>query len=678
MAISTILYITLALLLALGFAFFQYLFRKPHKTRKDYIFFFLRFLSVFLLLLLLVNPKITSTDYEIEKPQLVILADNSSSISYLNEAENLSELSARLSEDRDINERFEVNKIGFGEVLNMNENLDFSASQTDIYTALNETGDIFSGKQTAVVLLTDGNQSRGRDFRYFKNNNNLEIFPVAIGDTTSYEDLSINRINSNKYAFLNNRFPVEIFVKYSGNRPLTTRLNILTGNNSIVYTQKLEFKEGLNSQVIRTALPANSLGVKNYKVEIEGISDEKNSINNQQNFAVEVIDQRTSVLILSDIRHPDLGALKKAIESNQQRSSDIKYLSEENIQISKYQLIVLYQLNRRFSSFISEILNDNHNYLMITGSETDWNYLNSLQLGYQKNSTTQPQEIFPVYNSSFGSFQFEDIGFNDFPPLVDKFGPLEVENNQFNVMLFQEIQGVETGEPLLAVSQNTPKSGFLLGENIWRWRAKSYLDNQSFQEFDDFFGKLIQNLASNRSRDRLTIENESFYYANENVMITAQYFDENYQFDPGADLSITVTNNESEESFTSDLVLKNNYYLFDAGDLPAGNYSFTVTVKNKSLSKSGSFEVIRYNTEQQFVSANLAGLQTFAENNQTKLFFPDQIEELNNLLLQSDKWRPVQKSRQKNVPLIDWYYLLFILILILAAEWFYRKYLGLI
>ena len=42
-----------------------------------------------------------------------------------------------------------------------------------------------------------------------------------------------------------------------------------------------------------------------------------------KNFAVEVIDQKTNVAIVSDIIHPDMGALKKAIESNEQRTASI-------------------------------------------------------------------------------------------------------------------------------------------------------------------------------------------------------------------------------------------------------------------------------------------------------------------------------------------------------------------
>jgi len=541
MAIQTIILITLALVVALGFAFFQYLYKKNDKIRKDYIFFTLRTLAAFLVLLILINPQITSTEFEVSKPELIVLADNSQSISYLEEEASLRNLSESLADNEKIQEKFNVSHLYFGENLELNDSLNFSANQTDIFFALSETDNIFSNNQSAIVLLTDGNQSLGRDFRYFKKKSESNIFPLIIGDTTSYQDLSVERINVNKYAFLNNKFPVEIFLNYSGEEAVETNFKIRSGD-AIIYTQKLDFSSGSNSEIIRTELPANSLGVKNYQVEIEPISTEKNKVNNIQKFAIEVIDERTSVLILSDISHPDLGTLQKAIESNQQRTADNKYVNDQNLKISDYQLIILYQVNRKFNDVIAEILDKNYNYLMITGVKTDWNYLNNLDLGYSRNSTNQPQEIFPVYDPTFSSFQFENIGFDDYPPLLDKFGPLEFDQNKFKVMLSQELQGVITGEPLMGVTQSTPKSGFLFGENILRWRAKSYLDHKSFVEFDDFIGKLIQNLASKTSRQRLTIDSENFYYSNQNILISAQYFDENYQFDAGADLKIFISN----------------------------------------------------------------------------------------------------------------------------------------
>lgn len=88
--------------------------------------------------------------------------------------------------------------------------------------------------------------------------------------------------------------------------------------------------------------------------------------------------------------------------------------------------------------------------------------------------------------------------------------------------------------------------------------------------------------------------------------------------------------------------------------------------------------MIDFNPEKQFTSANLTGMKELANTNHSELYFKDQLSQLKDELLNSSEFTPVQKSHEKAVPLIDWYYLLFVLIAVFAAEWFYRKYLGLI
>ena len=76
-----------------------------------------------------------------------------------------------------------------------------------------------------------------------------------------------------------------------------------------------------------------------FKATITSREQEKNTFNNTKNFAVEVIDQKTNVAIISAINHPDVAALKRAIETNAQRKvtivkpNDIKSLQDYNVLI---------------------------------------------------------------------------------------------------------------------------------------------------------------------------------------------------------------------------------------------------------------------------------------------------------------------------------------------------------
>ena len=90
-----------------------------------------------------------------------------------------------------------------------------------------------------VVLFTDGNQTTGNDY-VFNFQENTSVFPVVLGDTTTVIDLKINQINVNKYAFLKNKFPVEVFLEYNGNETITPTFSIQSGNQ-IVHKQTVTF-----------------------------------------------------------------------------------------------------------------------------------------------------------------------------------------------------------------------------------------------------------------------------------------------------------------------------------------------------------------------------------------------------------------------------------------------------
>src|SRR5690606_16947431 len=222
------------------------------------------------------------------------------------------------------------------------------------------------------------------------------------------------------------------------------------------------------------------------------------------------------------------------------------------------------------------------------------------------------------------------------------------------------------------------RAGILLGEGIWKWRAQTYLDNQSFADFDNFLGKLIQYLSSSQKKTRLNISYESFYNGNDDVMVTAQYFNKNYEFDADATINITVKNKETNTFRTFPFIRKSTNYEVDLSGLSAGDYSFTVKVANENISSSGEFKILEYNVEQQFLNANVGKLQNLATNSQGKAYFTNQTDVLIDDLLSSEQFVTIQKSSINIVPLVDWKFLLAIIILSLSTEWFLRKYNGLI
>ena len=77
------------MLLSVSIAFFQYFYKVKNKVKINILLFFLKAISLFLLILLLINPTIKKTETQETKPVLAILVDNSKSISFFKEDKNI-------------------------------------------------------------------------------------------------------------------------------------------------------------------------------------------------------------------------------------------------------------------------------------------------------------------------------------------------------------------------------------------------------------------------------------------------------------------------------------------------------------------------------------------------------------------------------------------------------------
>ena len=677
MQTETILYIIFAGIAALLLALFQYIYKSKLNTKLKYGLTALRTLSIFGILLLLINPKFESKSYYEEKPTLVIAVDNSESVSYLEQDAYANRLYSNLKGNEALNQRFDIETYSFGKSVNEKDNFNYDERQSNISQALKQFGEVYANQVAPIILVSDGNQTYGTDYSFIANSVNQPIYPVILGDSTVYSDLNIKQLNVNRYVYLKNRFPVEIIANYNGETAVTTELKIWSGN-SIVFRKSLNFSADKTSEIISTTLLANSVGVKTFRVELSALNNEKNTVNNVKSFGVEVIDQKTNIAIVSERLHPDIGALKKAIESNEQRSVSILKPLEYIDKFNDFQLVVLCQPTNNFKNVLEKIFSERRNAMIITGNNTDWNLLNNAQPYFKQTITNESEDFQPTLNRNYGTFIIDKLDFEDYPPLQSEFGNISfsVPND---IVLTKTVNGIDTGQSMLSTFEaEGNKFALLNGEGLWRWRAQSYLDMESFNDFDNFIGKLVQYLSSNKQRNRINIDYKSFYNGNDDIIISAQYFNKNFEFDNSAALTLVLRHQLNNDVREFPLLLNEGNYRVDLSGIDSGPYNFTLKHNTESVSVSGSFEVLEYNVEQQFLNADINKLKSLANSSNGNSYFSDQLDDLVSNLLEDSRYQIIQKSTKNIVPLIEWKYLLGIIALSLFSEWFIRKYNGLI
>jgi hypothetical protein len=636
---------------------------------------FLRFLSIFGILLLLINPIMSRKTLETIKTPLPIVVDNSSSIVDLNANESALEIYKKLTKNKDLQEKFDVQSYSFDSEFQSSESFSFKGAQTNIDEVAKNLESIYKNATFPTVLITDGNQTSGNDYVYSFDANN-KVYPLVVGDTTTFLDLKVNQLNVNKYAFHKNKFPVEVFLNYSGNKTITADFRISQGN-SVLSKQSVSFSPSKKSAIINVLLPADKVGLQVFKATISSNEKEKNTYNNTKNFAVEIIDQKTNVAIVSAINHPDIGALKRAIETNAQRKVTIVKPNSIN-SLQDYTILILYQPTLDFKSVFENNKLAGINTFIITGNNTDFNFLNQNQSNLVFKMSGQKEDYLAEFNSQFNLFAIDNLGFENFPPLQNAFGTVTTNGN-VSTLLSSKIRNIETNSPLLAFAENQGKrSAFLLGENLWKWRLQSHIDNQSFEKFDVFVDKIIQFLASNDSKKSLVVNHESFYNSGEPIEISTQFFNKNYEFDEKARLTISVTNTKSKQTKNYDLLKGNNSFKVNLDGLLAGGYNFSVRELNSKTSYSGHFEILDFDIEKQFVNPDVEKLNQLAAQTQGKVHYPNEIDSLIKTLLENENYKAVQKEIVTKTPLIDWIWLLILIAISLTSEWFVRKYNGML
>ncbi|MCM4171033.1 hypothetical protein DHD32_06055 [Arenibacter sp. TNZ] len=675
MQIQTVLYILLAALVALALVLFQYYYKNKRKGKLQVVLSFFRFLSIFGTLLLIVNPKFVKKEYSLEKANLVLLTDNSTSIT----TQDKSQVSANLTSLKNndfLSERFNIVNYNFGADLSLTNVLSLTEKSTDISKALSGLNEIYSGSNSAIVLFSDGNQTIGEDYEFYGKRQRFPIYPIVLGDTTKYDDLLIHQVNTNKYAFLKNKFPIEVFISYDGQEDISSELQILI-DGKLTYKEKVSLSSLSNTKIISTQLEASTVGVKNIKVVIAPLPNEKNKVNNEKLLALEVLDEKTNVVIVSSILHPDIGALKKAIESNEQRLVSIYKPDVDLSKLEEVDVYILYQPDASFDRIYKQIQLRKSNSFTILGTYADFNFINSIQKNYVIGTGYPIQEVFPVLNNVFSKFDVSDFSFEGFPPLITNAGSVDVLGISAP-MLNMRIKGVEMNQALMTIAEEgVSKHAVLNGENIWKWRLHSYRNDQTFKNFDAFLGKLILYLSTSKGKNRFVLEYNPIYNNSRETKIRATYFDEAFSFDTNASINVKVTDKPTNKSLEIPMLLKEGYYEADLSNLSSGEYNFTATVTKENLSKSGSFSILDFDAEKQFSSSNYQKLQRLANNTKGRLYFPEQMDSLIKDLEGDLNFIPIQKSKQIVVPLIDFKFLLGVIIAALSLEWFIRKYNGL-
>lgn len=674
MSTDTILLLVVTIVLSLAVTYYQYYHKAKKRDQWSHFLAFLRFWVFFAIGILLINPKIKKATYQIEKPILSVLFDNSSSIKTIDETGQINQLLSALEKDKRVQEHFEVQTYQFDEELIPFDSLRFDGTKTHLYKLGRYFKTTAGQKKAPLILVTDGNQTDGTNYvDQFRN----PTYPIIIGDTTQVEDLALATINVNEYVLERNKFPVEVFALAKAKRNVKAQLQIKNSNKKVVFKQDLEFSSAVSGQQIEAIIPSEKVGVSYYTIELKSDLNEKNLKNNKRSFAIEVINQKTKVAIVSSYHHPDMGMLKRSILTNDLRLVEILKPSELT-KPSEYDLVICYQPTAEFQQLFEDTSFKNTNKWIITGKQTDYNFLNREQNDYQFQVAQQPEEYLAEKEAGFNLFESSKVDFNSFPPLENKYLTITPKGKE-TVLLGSKINSISTQMPLLSFTEEGElRQAYLFGEGIWKWRLAQYRQNENFDEFDLWLDRVIQYLVTEKKKERLKVNHQKLFTTATPVDISAQFYDQTYNLDWNADLEVQFINKETKAKSTFGMTRQEFNYFVSVDNLEPGDYDLIVTEKQSQSVYKSQIKIVETDIESYFVSPNVSALRELAQQTQGAVYLPNQWNGLVQSLLNNPRYKPVEKEIIQTISLIEWKLLLGLIALLLALEWFIRKYTGLL
>ena len=650
------------LCLLLGAAYSAALYFKGRDSLKGKMLLLLsllRFLAVAVIAFLLMAPMVKRKVADNEKPIVVIAQDVSQSVGE----------GARNVVDPQLLKDYEVVVDSFG------------GTSTDIAAALDDIADRYAGRNLgAIVLATDGIYNQGQNPVIAAADLAVPVYTVALGDTTRRRDASLANLRYNRTAYLGNQFPFEVTVRASRLKGEHATLTI-THNGKSLFSKEIAYTSDDFSTTETAVLTADKPGVQTYTVSITPCKGEVSEQNNRRTVAVEVIDGHQKIAIAAAAPHPDVAALKQAVEHNP--NYEVEVLTCESgkwrLQNGKgevsaerwkgYDLLVLHNLpTARIAVPAAKIPT-----IYIVGSQTDLGRFNALHNGLQiVAKTRKTDEVTASHNGAFALFNLDDdiCGLMEqMPPLAAPFGDYRMAGNTQSLFT-AKIGSVASDRPLIAFGQNDGiRSAFVVGEGLWRWRLQDYQMNSSHDSFDKLVEKMVVYTSLQTNKERFRVTSQPVYRAGEAVTLEAELYNDNFEPVNTPDVELTI----ADKGYTFNR--SGNNYVLNVGTLPPGqyNYSARTVFGGRSYAAKGSFFVEELNLETLNMVADHTLLNTLANNTGAEMLSPSEVDRLPQLLAARDDIKSVAYSHIRYTELLNLPLLFILIVLLLGAEWAVRK-----
>lgn len=650
----------------------------------------LRFITVTILAILLLSPFIRTRNTQKFKPIVAIVQDNSESVknglgkdtaAYKKQIEDLA---------NKLSDKYEVAEFSAGDQLRKGIDFSYKDKSTDLSAAVQDLTDLYYNQNLgAVIIASDGIYNKGINPVYSASSAGYSIYTVALGDTTVRKDQKLANAYYNKIAYLNDQFGVKIDVEannYPGKTVKMSVSEIETGTEpKLIQSKEITYNSESYFQSFDFTLPANKVGIVHYAISLSNLEGEATYKNNVRDIFVEVLDGRQKILLVANSPHPDVSAFKTAIEENKNYQLDVEFAETFSKKLNDYNLVILHQLpslGNKATNIIKQAHDLKKPLLFVVGSQTSLPDFQQVQSALVlKGSADKFNEVTATVAKDFSLFTLSDKTLqtiSKLPPFSCFFGEYQT-NPSSKSLLRQKINSVETDFPLWLFNETGDmKIGVICGEGLWRWRLYDYMLNKNQDATNELIDKTIQYLAVKNDKRPFRVNlQKNIFQDNEAVTFDAQLYNSNYELVNAPDIELKITGDNGQQ-LSYKFNKTENAYVLNAGFLPSGNYSYTASAKlgGNDYSASGKFSVSPLQLEELRTQADHQVLYQLASQHNGVMHHINDITKIADEIDSKNKLKAILYDTYTTESAISLKWIFALLLILISAEWFSRKYLG--
>lgn len=630
--------VLMALAIGLVYASLLYLFSKKYGKMLTVLLFSLRAIVVAIVVMLFINPYIKQKTGKIENPIIVFAKDNSESMTeYPTSVDSVMHI---------LEKNYDVEYYGFGD------------QYTNISSALSTISRQYYKKNVgAVVLISDGIVNQGVNPELNIESYPFPIYSVTLGDTVSYPSMTINDVKYNKTVPANMLFPLRVTANALNYKGESMNVIVKIDGNE-VENVTVPVTSNRFSKTLDFNIDSGEEGTK----QVDIIVGEKT-----RRVFVTVTDKKYRILCLARAPHPDIAAIKSALDDH----FEFDVVFDDNV-VANYDLPLRYDLLIMHNSAIKSAVPS----LSIIGSNFDAFNESQDIVKITRGAVNTNLDVTGRFNNVFGLFTISSDIKNElksYPPLSLPHCEISF-NRRHDDALLMNIMDLETPNPLLAFSTDSDsnKHAFIFGTGCWRWKLYEYFHHKNNDGFNEIISKTVKYLLTEKDKE-LTVNHKDSYLNTESITISAELRNPSRELINEPDLHIVI-NNSYDYMFSKG---ENNYHL-NIGMLPEGIYKYRAHTSfgGVDYNATGTFTVESLGVEAQDLTANIERMRSLASQTGGKHYYITDIQQITYDLKHDSRITSISREETRYDDLINLRWLFFSILGLITIEWLLRKIFG--